>query len=213
MGSRSNPKIQSSDILPNMGGPDLRIASDVWRKLGESEARLHLLVELGYIEVGFPDVEKFCLELESKYRATVTGELRDKGKKSPEWQIVKLCMGLKMIDEKKLNSKLETERYKLRKTLDELFGRNSRRTRNIIKKLRQGAAKNKAWIMKKYEEKLKNLRRKFRTSEEENINRIPEAIADLRLETLSIFSKDKFEEKLVVNCEAEVIGQLTPPPT
>ena len=126
MGSRSNPKIQSSDTLPNMGGPDLRIASDVWRKLGESEARLHLLVELGYIEVGFPDVEKFCLELESKYRATVTGELRDKGKKSPEWQIVKLCMGLKMIDEKKLNSKLETEKYKLRKTLDELFGRNIR---------------------------------------------------------------------------------------
>ena len=130
MGSRSNPKIQSSDTLPNMGGPDLRIASDVWRKLGESEARLHLLVELGYIEVGFPDVEKFCLELESKYRATVTGELRDKGRGSPEWQIVRLCMKLKMIDERKMNAKLESMKYSMRKQIKDEYGKNSRRSRN-----------------------------------------------------------------------------------
>ena len=56
-----------SDKLPeNMGGLDLRIALETWLKLGESEARLHLMVELGHLEVGFPDVENFCLELESK---------------------------------------------------------------------------------------------------------------------------------------------------
>ena len=85
---------------------DLRIAVELWRKLAESEARLHLLVELGHLEVGFPDVEQFCLELESKYRSTVTSDLRENGKKSPEWQIVKLCMNLKMIDERKLKGML-----------------------------------------------------------------------------------------------------------
>ena len=100
----------TSDILPQEGGPDLGLASDTWKKLGESEARLHLMVELGHLELGFPDVENFCLDIESKYRATVMGELREKGKKSPEWGIVKLCMALKMIDERKVNSKLESEK-------------------------------------------------------------------------------------------------------
>ena len=52
---------------------DLRTAAEIWLKLAESEARLHLMVELGYMEVGFPDVENFCLELESKYRTHVIG--------------------------------------------------------------------------------------------------------------------------------------------
>jgi hypothetical protein len=63
---------------------DLRIAQDIWQKLAESEARLHLMVELGYLEVGFPDVENFCLDLESKYRNTVQGDSREKRKKCPE---------------------------------------------------------------------------------------------------------------------------------
>ena len=67
---------------------DLRIAQDIWRKLADSEARLHLMVELGYLEVGFPDVENFCLDLESKYRDKVQGELREKGKKCLEYRIV-----------------------------------------------------------------------------------------------------------------------------
>ena len=66
-----------------MGGPEVRTAEEVWRKMAESEARMHLMVELGHIQVGFPDVEQFCLDLETKYRATASGELREKrGEKS-----------------------------------------------------------------------------------------------------------------------------------
>ena len=50
-----------------MDGQEVRTAEDVWRKLAESEARMHLMVELGHIQVGFPDVEQFCLDLEKKY--------------------------------------------------------------------------------------------------------------------------------------------------
>ena len=74
--------------------------------------------------------------MEEKYRATVTGELREKGKKSPESKIVKLCMDLKMIDERKVNARLETEKYKMKKKIEELMGKNSRRMRNTIKNLR-----------------------------------------------------------------------------
>ena len=108
-----------SEPLLEIGGPELRIAAETWRKLAESEARLHLMVELGYMEVGFPDVENFCLELESKYRSQVQGELREKGKTCPEYKIVKICMELKMIDERKTNSQLETQQYKFRKRVED----------------------------------------------------------------------------------------------
>ena len=53
-----------------MDGTEVRTAEEVWVKLAESEARMHLMVELGHLQVGFPDVEQFCLDLEKKYRAT-----------------------------------------------------------------------------------------------------------------------------------------------
>ena len=100
-----------------MSGLDVRTAEEIWRKMAESEARLHLMVKLGDLEVEFPDVENFCMELEGKYRATVTGNLREKGKDSPEWEVVRLCMKLKMIDERKLNAQLETQKYKVKKMI------------------------------------------------------------------------------------------------
>ena len=187
MESRSkNPPITSDGLPENKGGTDLRTATEIWVKLAESEARLHLMVELGYLEVGFPDVENFCLDLESKYRCTVIGELKENGKDSPEWKIVKLCMELKMIDERKNNGQLETARYKMRKKIEEELGKNSRRARNKVKNLRQEAARRKAVVMKKNEEKLKHLRRKFRTTEEDKMDHVPVSMAELDLDKLSI---------------------------
>jgi hypothetical protein len=48
----------------NMSGYDTRMAEDIWRKLAESEARIHLMMELGDLKVGFLDVEEFCLDLD-----------------------------------------------------------------------------------------------------------------------------------------------------
>ena len=156
----TNPNI-SSDILLEEGGKDLRIEMEIWSKMAESEARLHLMTDLLIYKVGFPDVEQFCLDLESKYRATATGSLREKGENSPEWQVVKVCMNLKMIDERKTNSELTTERYNLRKKLEEKHGKNSRKTRNLLKKLRQEASRVKKTVMKKNLEKMNHLKKKF----------------------------------------------------
>jgi hypothetical protein len=101
--------------------------------MAESEARICLMVELRELKVGFPDVEQFCLELETKYRATATGDLREKGEKSPEWQVVKAGMQLKMLDERKVNKELLRLKYKYRKEIEEEYGKNSRRSRNVRK--------------------------------------------------------------------------------
>ena len=203
----TNPK-QSSDSLHEDGGLDVRIAKQVWCKLAESEARLHLMMELMDLKIGFPDVEEFCLELESRYKATATENLREKGESSLEWKVVKACMDLKVIDERKLNASLVSARYNMRKTIKETLMKNSRRARNLVKKLRQEAARSKVTLMKKHEGKLKHLRRKYRTSEEAGIDKIPDSIKDLNLENLSIFDKEKFDAKPIVEYETEVIGEL-----
>ena len=207
-GSRSTTNIVTSDILPTIGGLDLRIAGETWKKLAESEARLHLMVELGQLEVGFPDVENFCLELESKYRSGVEGELREQGKKSPEYKVVKLCMELKMIDERKTNATLETERYKFRKQIEEEYGKNSRRARNLVKKLRQHAGEAKKTKMMTFERKMKHLRRKYREDDEEKIDKIPPAMSGLGLEGVSVFSKKKFDDKKVEEYDPVIIGDI-----
>ena len=209
MGSRSRTQTLTSDSLPERGGLDLRTAAEIWLRLAESEARLHLMMELGYLEVGFPDVENFCLELESKYCTQVIGGLKDNGRDSPEWKVVKLCMELKMIDERKINSKLESERYRMRKMIEDMHGKNNRRSRNIVKNLRQGAARRKSMMMKKYEAKLKHLRKKFRTDEEEKTDKVPESIADLKIDSLSIFNKMKYDKKVTTGYEPEIIGDIT----
>ena len=51
MGTSSKNSDIDSDILHENEGSELRIAIDIWRKLAASEARLHLMVEMGYLEV------------------------------------------------------------------------------------------------------------------------------------------------------------------
>ena len=63
-------------------------------------------------------------------------------------------------------------------------------------------------MMKKNEAKLTNLKKKFRSNEEEKLDRIPEAIKDLPLDNLSIFDKQKYENIEVIEYEAEVIGEV-----
>ena len=113
-----------------------------------------------------------------------------------------------MIDKRKINSKLESMKYSMRKKIDDDFGKNSRRTRNVVKTLRNEAARTKSTLMKKHEEKMKHPRRKYRQSEEDKIDQIPDSMKDLNLERLSIFNKKKYEQIPIAECEAEVIGEL-----
>ena len=75
--------------------------------------------------------------------------------------------------------------------------------------MRKEAAKAKKNAMQKDEVKMKHLRKKFRKSEGEKIDMIPEALKNLRLENLSIFCRKKFEEKKAFDYEVEVIGEMT----
>ena len=58
-----------------------------------------------------------------------------------------------------VNSELLKLKYKVRKKIEEDFGKNSRRGRNMVKNLRKEAAKAKREAMMKNEAKMKHLRK------------------------------------------------------
>ena len=113
-----------------------------------------------------------------------------------------------MIDERQVHSKLETERYNVKKMIEDILGKNTKKARNIVKKMRQEAARSKSTMMRKHEEKLKHLRRKYRKTEEEKLDKIPEVLEELQIENLSIFSKAKYDNKTTVEYEADVLGDI-----
>ena len=74
--------------------------------------------------------------------------------------------------------------------------------------LRKEAARTKKEAMRKYEEKMKHLRRKYRESEEDKMYKVPDALEDLGLENLSIFNKKKYEEIKTWDYEVEIVGDV-----
>ena len=117
-------------------------------------------------------------------------------------------MKLKMIDEKRVYDELLRLKYKVRKKIEEECGKNSRRCRNQIKKLRKEAGSRKREVMQKNEAKMKHLRKKFREDQEEELNKIPTVMENMKLENLTIFNKKKFDEVKTWDYEVEIIGEL-----
>ena len=74
--------------------------------------------------------------------------------------------------------------------------------------MRKEAARPKKEAMRKYEEKMKHLRKKYRESEEDKMCKVPDALEDLGLENLSIFNKKKYEEIKTWDYEVEIVGDV-----
>jgi hypothetical protein len=74
--------------------------------------------------------------------------------------------------------------------------------------LRKHAGEQKKIKMRTYEEKLKHLKTKYRKSEEDKIDKIPPAISGVGLENISVFNSKRYEEKEVLEYEAEIIGDI-----
>ena len=143
----------ASDYFPMMEGSDLRQASKTWGDLAASECRLHLMVELMKLKVGFADVEEFSLSLNYKYKS----ESFKNNSEMHEGKIVKAAMECKILDETIYNSEIGRKRNLLRKEIYEMHGKDSGRSKRIIKKLRKEAQQVKKEAKMKYEVKLNHL--------------------------------------------------------
>ena len=168
-----------------MEGQELRDAKDLWRKVAANESRMHLMMELSRVKVGLADVEEFCIDLGDKCRAE-TGTI---GK--VEWKVVKAAMEAKLVDARRTEKSLKREQNLTRKKIYNAHGEDSRKSKKMIRMLKNEARSRKKELKKKFTKKIEHLRRKYRQSEEDKLDEIPKNME--MLEDLSIFNKAKYD--------------------
>ena len=183
-----------------------RRATKVWQDLAASEARLGMLRELGKINVGYGDIENFNLGLISKLRSE---RMRDRGEFETR-KVTASSMNIKMRDEQRYNEELVKERLKLRKEIGKKLKNNSKPYRRMIKYLRREAEKVREDHKIKYDEKIENLRRKYKEEDEAKMNKVPDILKEY--EALSIFKEADFdnisggEEEVLVISEGIILS-------
>ena len=100
--------------------------------------------------------------------------------------MVKSVMNLKLRDEKYFLSEMTQERNRRRHSIKEEFGKITRKTRNILKKLRIEAEKTRNMKTRTYEKKLDLLQKKYREDEEDRLDKIPDEISDYKEAKFSV---------------------------
>ena len=88
-------------------------------------------------------------------------------------RIVKATMSVKIHDEQTTRTKLIRTRNVTRTKLMGVLGRNTKRYRTVIRGLRLSAREVKATYKAKYEEKMEHLRFKYRETEQEKLDKVP----------------------------------------
>ena len=185
-------------------GPIVSLAILTWVKLAESECRVKLLVKLVDLNLGFKEVEEYNLALNLKLKSKAL-----KNKNGQDRKVIKEAMNLKLRDEKKLSHELTLEKNRLRKEIERLFGENTRKTRRIVKRLRQEATKTRVERQQKYEKKLKHLRDKYIEDDEVKLSRIPPGLEEFK--EAKIFSKEEFESIDIQEYEVKIVGDIDLP--
>jgi hypothetical protein len=151
-----------------MEGQELRDAKDLWRQVAANESRMHLMVELSRLKVGLADVEEFCIDLGDKCRAE-SGKI---GK--VEWRVVKAAIESKLVDARRKEKTLKREQNLTRRKIYNANGEDSRKSKKLIRILKNEARNKKKEMKKKYKKKIEHLRRKYRQSEEDKLDEIPD---------------------------------------
>ena len=154
--------MEGSEVSPEM--------YEVWRDLAASEARLTMMRELLECEVGLADIEEFGLDLHNKLRSE---DFKEKSGENNSRRLVKVTLEIKMRDERKISENLRRKVKEVRKICDEVHVKNSKTYRGIFKKLRKASTVKKKEMKKIFEEKISNLKRKYRENEDEKIRKIP----------------------------------------
>ena len=126
---------------PKGGGPDLGLASDIWTKLAESECRIKLFRELIELGVSVNEVESFASGIGMKFRSEKFQRQGVGGDNYNVQGVKKEDNRVKLRDEETYCRELKWKQQQLRKEIHESYGEHKQKTRRVIQKLRNEAAK------------------------------------------------------------------------
>ena len=184
-----------------MEGDNRSARTKTWQDLARSEMHIWLLGELERYDVGYNEVEEFCLGLKYNFKSMGNQKNDD-----VMIEVVRLAMKIKLGDEKKYQRELIKERNNHRRDLQKKLGRNTKPYRKEIRDLRDAAAEVRDELRKKYEKKVDHLRGKYRQDKDDKDDEIPAELGEYY--NLSIFSRTKFDEVIVDDYEIKCLGEL-----
>ena len=184
-----------------MEGRNRSARTKIWQDLAHSEMRIWLMLELKKYNVGYNEVEEFCLGLKYNFKL----ENYQNNDDAME-DIVRVAMEIKFRDEKKYKLELTKSRNKERRCMEKEFGKNTKTYRRQIRDLREAADLVREEMKRKYEKKVEHLRRRHRQAEADKDDEVPAEIGEYS--SLSIFSAAKFEKVETVEYETKCLGEL-----
>ena len=138
-----------------MEGQELRDAKKLWEDVAANESRMHLMVELSRCKVGLADVEEFSLDLGDKCRA----DSRSSGR--VEWKVIKAAMESKLVDARRTDKKLKREQNIVRRKIYKRTGDDSRKSKKMIRILKNHARIKKKELKIKFKKKVEHLKKKY----------------------------------------------------
>ena len=154
-----NPPLNHSDNTSSREGLDLSSAKAIWTETAATLCRVNLVRQLLSENLGFREVEDYNQALDLKLRSEKLKTRRENGKS--DRGIVREIMGKKLNDANNCYREALLIQNRTRQEIDEKTGKNSSKSRNILKKLRSEAAKVRKEIEEKYNSKIEHLRNKF----------------------------------------------------
>ena len=104
-----------------MEGKNKSARTKIWQDLAKSEMRIWLMLELKLYNVGYNEVEEFCLGLKYNFKS----ENYQNNDDAME-EIVRVAMDIKFRDEKKYKQELIKLRNKERRNMETEFRRNTK---------------------------------------------------------------------------------------
>ena len=171
--TQSKSPQSTANTLELPGGKDLGSVRNIWVKYAASEERLELLRKLVKLNIGFVEVQDYCIDLKLKFKSASLDSNSDSDK-----GVIREAMKLKLLDEGKYNEELLTDKNSLRREIHQAFGQHSHKSRSVIKYLRGEAVREKVTYKEKYQEKLEHLIEKYGKKENEELDKY---LMDLRI--------------------------------
>ena len=142
-----------------MEGQNRSARTRIWQELAQSEMCIWLMIELKKYNVGYNDLEDFCLGLKNNFKSE---NLKNKDDAMEE--IVRIAMTVKLRDEKKYNIEMTKKRDRVRRQMEEDLGKNTKTFRREIGDLRDAATRVREEMKIKYNKNIDHLRQKHRQS-------------------------------------------------
>ena len=185
-------------------GIDLSLVLETWIETAKANCRLDLVRKLSKENLGFREVMDYCDALDLKLKSEKFTSKIEKGERDVE--VISKIMGKKLCDADQCYREALKKQNDTRRKLKETFGNNTRKTRNIIRNLRQDTRKVIEQLEIKYDDKIKHLKKVYGKNKDEETKRVPEDLEDYR--DAKIFSDGESREIDIFTPTVTILGDL-----